>query len=121
MSRSSYYNIKKYAAFIFMVFTVLSGSSDGFGSDSFFEAGRKTFIDILETNKLFIQESKVSINQWRVKSFVKGNEGFKEFLDINADDTGLNHIQVCILPLMILVYYANNLIFKNSIWKNALF
>ncbi|MDD4504138.1 MAG: hypothetical protein PHS15_04845 [Clostridiaceae bacterium] len=121
MSRRSYNNIKKYAAFIFMVFTVLSGSSDGIDSDSFVKAGRKAFVDILAANKLFIQESKVSINQPRIKSSVKENEGFKDFLDINVDDSGLKHIQVYILPLLILVYYANNLIFKNSIWKSAVF
>lgn len=104
-----------------MVFTVLSGSSDGFDSGSFVEAGRKAFIDILATNKLFIQEAKVSINQSRVKSSVKENESFKDLLDINVDDSGLKHIQVYVFPLLILVYYANNLIFKNNIWKNALF
>ena len=121
MSRSSYNNVKKYAAFIFMVFAVLSGSSERFDSDSFVKVGRKAFIDILATNRQFIQDAKVSINQSRSRSYAKENEGFKDFLDINVDDSGLKRIQVYILPLLILVYYLNNLIFKNSIWKRAVF
>ena len=120
MSRSSY-NIKKYAAFIFMMFTVLSGSSDRIDSDSFIKVGKKVFIDILTTNKLFIQEARVSISHSRIRSSVQYNEGFREFLDANVEDSSLNHIQVYIFPLTILVYYLNNIILKNNIWKNAVF
>jgi hypothetical protein len=121
MSRSSYNNIKKYAAFIFMVFTVLSGSSEGMNSDSLVKVGRKAFIDMLATNKLIIQEARASINQSRIKSTIKENEGFKGFLDIIVDDSGLKHIHILILPLLILTYYTNDLICKNTIWKSALF
>ncbi|HYF84363.1 MAG TPA: hypothetical protein VEB00_15190 [Clostridia bacterium] len=121
MSRDSYNNIKKYAAFIFMVFTVLSGSSDRIDSDNFVKIGKKAFIDILATNKLFIQDAKVSINEARIRKSEKDNEGFRDFMDINAEDSGLKHIQFYILPLIVLVYYLNNLILKNSIWKKAVF
>ncbi len=121
MSRNSYNNIKKYAAFIFMVFTVLSGSSDGIDSDSFAKIGKKAIIDILATNKLFIQDAKISINELRIKKSEKDNESFRDFLDINVDDSGLKHIEFYLLPLIVLVYYLNNLILKNSIWKRAVF
>lgn len=121
MSQNNYSNIKKYAAFLFMVFTVLSGSSDRFGSDSIANIGKKAFIDILATNRLFVQDAKVSINEVRIKKSQKNQEGFRNFLDINVNDSGLKHIEFYLLPLTVLVYYLNNLISKNSIWKSAVF
>ena len=104
-----------------MVFTVLSGSSDGIDSDSFAKIGKKAFIDILATNKLFIQDVKVSINEARIKKSEKDHAGFRDFLDINIDDSALKNVQVYLLPLIVLAYYLNNLILKNSIWKRAVF
>ena len=121
MSRDSYNNIKKYAAFIFMVFTVLSGSSDRIDSDNFVKIGKKAFIDILATNKLFIQDIKVSINESRINKAEKSHEGFRNFLAINEDDSSLKHVEFYTLPLIVSVYYLNNLILKNSIWKSVLF
>lgn len=121
MSRKSYNNIKKYAAFIFMVFTVLSGSSDGIDSGNFLKIGRKAFIDILSTNRSFIQDIRESSSQLRSRSAIKGNEGFREFLDTYAEDSHLNDIQAYIFPLIIFLYCINNLILKNSIWKSAVF
>lgn len=120
MSRNSYNNIKKYAAFIFMVFTVLSGSSDGADSENFAKLGRKAFIDILSTNRAFIQDAKVSIGQSHLRSSVNDDDSFRSFLDTDIENTSLNNIQAYIL-LIIPVYYFNNLILKNSIWKSAVF
>lgn len=121
MSHSSYNNIKKYAAFIFMIFTVISGSSEKFDSESFAKVGRKAFVDILAVNRQFIQYTRVSINQSCIRSSIRENEGFGDLLDINVDDSGLKYIQVYILLLLIFFYYANNFILKNNIWKSALF
>jgi hypothetical protein len=121
MSQNSYNSIKRYAAFIFMVFTVLSGSSDGIDSDNFVKIGKKAFIDILATNKLFIQDTRISVNESRIKKSVKNHEGFRDFLDINADASALKHVEFYVLPLLVLLYYPNNLILKNSIWKSAVF
>ncbi|HYE11199.1 MAG TPA: hypothetical protein VEF53_13555 [Patescibacteria group bacterium] len=121
MSRDKYNNIKKYAAFIFMVFTVLSGSSDGIDSDNFVKIGKRAFIDILATNKLFIQDVKVSVSESRIKKSEKDHEGFRGLLAINVTDSAPKHVEFYILPLMVLTYYLNNLILKNSIWKSALF
>lgn len=121
MSQGSYRNIKKYAAFIFMVFTVLSGSSDAIDSDSFIKVGKRAFIDILITNKLFVQDTRVSIRQSLIRSSEQNSESFREFLYTNVEDTSLIHIQVYIFPITILVFYLNNIIIRNNIWKNALF
>jgi hypothetical protein len=121
MSRDNYNNIKKYAAFIFMVFTVLSGSSDRVDADNFARIGKKAFIDILATNKLFGQEIKVSLNESRIKKSEKDHEGFRSLLDINTEDSGPKQVEFYVLPLIVFVYYLNNLILKNSIWKRALF
>jgi len=104
-----------------MVFTVLSGSSESFGNDSFVKVGRKAFIDIIATNRLFIRDTKASVSQLRSRSFVKENAGLRDYLNTNTEDSSLNYIQSYILPLIILVYFSNNLIFKNNIWKNAVF
>lgn len=121
MSRNSYNSIKKYAAFIFMIFTVLSGSSDGLDSDSFVRVGRKAFIDILASNRLFIQDARVSSIQLRRGSSIKENEDFREFLDTYADNSRLNNIRIYVFPLIIIVLCVNNRILKNNIWKNAVF
>jgi|GEM_PF-846952 len=121
MSHSSYNNIKKYAAFIFMIFTVISGSSERLDSDNFVRAGRKAFINILATNRQFIQNTRVSINQSVIGNTTRQNERFKDYLDINVDDSGLKYIHVYISLLLIFVYYLNNFILKNGIWKNAVF
>ncbi len=121
MSHNSYNNIKKYAAFIFMVFTVLSGSSDRIDNDTFIKVGKKAFVDILASNRLLIQDARVSMNQPGIRSSVQDNEDFREFLYTNVQNFSLNHIQVYILPLTIIIYYFNNVIQKNNIWKNAVF
>jgi hypothetical protein len=121
MSQNGYNNIKKYAAFIFMVFTVLSGSSERVSSYDFVKVGKKAFIDILTTNKLFIQDSKASVNQLCIKSSAKGNQGFRDFLDTNVDSSGLNYIQADIIRIAVSENSINNAIIKNSIWKNAVF
>ena len=104
-----------------MVFTVLSGSSERINPDSFVEAGRKAFIGILAANKLFIQEANISANQLRIRDTIGQSEGFKDFLIINMDDSDLKYIQVYVLLLLILIYYLNDLIYKNNIWKSAVF
>ena len=121
MSRNRYNNIKKYAAFIFMVFTVLSGSSDRIDSDSFVKVGRRAFIDILATNRLFTQDARISSSQLRNRSAAVGNEGLRAFLDANVEDSRLNDIQLYMFPLIIFIFYINNLILKNNIWKSAVF
>lgn len=121
MSQSSYNNIRKYAAFIFMVFTVLSGSSEGFDSDSYIKAGKKAFIDILASNKLFIQGEKVSVHQSAIRNSEQDNDSFREFVAANSENTSLNNIKTNAFPLTLQVYCLNNIILKNNIWKNALF
>lgn len=121
MSQNSYNNIKKYAAFLFMVFTVLSGSSDNYDSDNFVKVGRKAFIDILASNRFFIQDAKASVSESRIRSSIRNNEGFREFLYTNVESISLNYIQVYMFPLAIIIYYLNNMIQKNGIWKNAVF
>lgn len=120
MSRNSYNNIKKYAAFLFMVFTVLSGSSEVMDSDGFARISRKAFIDMFATSSAFIQDGKTTIAQSRTGYSEDDRTGFRSFLDSNVEDLSLSHIQVYIL-LIVFVYYFNNLILKNSIWKNAVF
>ncbi|HYE83859.1 MAG TPA: hypothetical protein VEG39_17055 [Clostridia bacterium] len=121
MSQNSYNSIKKYAAFIFMVFTVLSGSSDSFDTDSLVKIGRKAFIDILASNKMFIQESRITVSQSHIRSSGSEDEGFRRFLDTNVEASSLNYFQSYAAPLIISVFYLNNLILKNNIWKSAVF
>jgi len=121
MSRSSYNNIKKYAAFIFMIFTVLSGSSDSIDSDSFARIGRKAFVDMLMANRAVLQDTKTVIGQSQSKSSENESMGFRSFLDSDIESSSLNHIQVYILPFTVFVLYFNNHILKNNIWKNAVF
>lgn len=121
MSRDNYNNIKKYAAFIFMVFTVLSGSSDRIDSENFVKIGKKAFIDILATNKLFAQELKVSMNDSRIKKSERENESFRRFLDIDANNSGTKYIQIYLMLLIILLFYLNNAALKNNIWRRTVF
>jgi hypothetical protein len=121
MSHNNYNNIKKYAAFIFMVFAVLSGSSDRIDDSTFIKAGKKAFVDILASNRLLIQDAKFSLNQQRIRSSIQDNNDFREFLYTNVEKISLNHIQANIFLLIVTIYYFNNIIQKNNIWKNAVF
>jgi hypothetical protein len=122
MSHNSYNNIKKYAAFIFMVFAVLSGSSDRIGSESYAGVGTKAFIDILASSRILIPDTRVSIGQIRVRLNERDNDGFREFVSLNSEEPDFSHIQLYVFPLVIIViYYLNNIIQKNNIWKNAVF
>lgn len=104
-----------------MVFTVLSGSTDRIDNDTFIKVGKKAFVDILASNRLFIQDARVSMNQQGIRSSAQDNEDFREFLYTNVQNISLNHFQAYILPLAIAIYYFNNAIQKNNIWKNAVF
>lgn len=121
MSRNSYNNIKKYAAFLFMIFTVLSGSSESFDSNSVLRTGKNAFIDILVINKLFIQGIKASISDSGIKKSVEDHKGFKDFLDINADTSNQKYVQGYILPLTVSAYCVNDSIAKNNTWQSTLF
>lgn len=121
MSLNNYKNIKKYAAFLFMVFTVLSGSSDNIDSDSYIRAGRKAFIDIFASNMFFAQDIRELSGQMQRGSTIRINQVFREYLDNFAENSHLNDIKVYIIPLAVFVFYINNLISKNNIWKSAVF
>ena len=121
MSGKSYKNIKKYAAFIFMVFTVLSGSSDRIDSDNYVKVGKKALVDIIGTNKLFAQDLRVSASQLRSRTAIEDDEDLSVFLDTFGEDSHLNNIWVYTIPLIIFIICINNLLLKNSIWKNAVF
>ena len=121
MAQNSYKNIKKYAAFVFMVFTVLSGSSEAIDSDSFIKLGRKAFIDILISNKLFAQDAKLLTSQSRIKIRENNNSAIREFVDADASASSIINIYVYILLLILLIFYMNDLILKNNIWKSAVF
>lgn len=121
MSHDNYKSIKKYAAFLFMVITVLSGSSDNLDSDSFVRAGRKAFIDIFATNMLFAQDTREASGQLQRGSIIRISQIFREYLDNFAENLNLNDIKMYIIPLAIFVLYMVNLILKNNIWKSAVF
>jgi len=113
MPHNSYNNIKKYAAFIFMVFTVISGSSELFDFDSIVKGGKKALIDILVEGRFIAQDERLPLSRAHIQSIIQNNEELREFLDAE-------NIQVCI-SLTILICCLNNIIMKNNIWKNAVF
>ncbi len=121
MSEKNYNSIKKYAAFIFMVFTVLSGSSGRIDSDNYVRLGKKALIDIIVTNKLFPQDMKISSSQLRSRTIIEDNDGLRVFLDTYGEDSHLNNILVFVIPLIIFIICINNPLLKNNIWKNAVF
>jgi hypothetical protein len=121
MSQNSYNNIKKYAAFIFMVFTVLSGSSDKVGSDSFVPIGKKAFIEMLANSKLFIQDVKASSGTAELRASSKNQDDFKSFHDINLAGSSLKNIQIYILLIFVFGLFINNSIERNNTWKSAVF
>jgi len=116
----SHNSIKKYAAFIFMFFTVLSGSSDGIDSDSIVKFGRKAIINIITTNKLMLQDIRITSGQLTSKA-AADNEGLREFLDSYAEDSHLDNIRVYVFPLIVFVLCIDYLLLQNNIWKNAVF
>jgi hypothetical protein len=121
MSQNSYNNIKRYAAFVFMVFTVLSGSSEVADSDNFVKVGRKAFIDILSTSRLSLQDTRISTSQLRSRSAIEVNKDFREFLDTYAGDTHLSNVQVYVFPLIVFTFCISSVISQNNIWKSAVF
>lgn len=103
-----------------MVFTVLSGSSETIDSYSFARISRKAIIDIFAASGASIQDAKASIAQSRIVFSEDDEKSFRSFLDSDFEAPSLNFIQVYIL-LTAFVYYFNNMMLKNSIWKNAVF
>lgn len=120
MLDNNYKNLKRYAAFLFMVFTVLSGSSERLDSDSIAKLGRKAIIDIITTNKLLLQDIRISTGQL-VKKTVTDNEGFREFLDSWTETTVSYGIRALVMPLILFPICVNYLLLQKNIWKNALF
>lgn len=121
MSHNSCSNIKKYAAFIFMVFTVLSGSSENFDSGSVVKAGKNAFVDILAINKLFIQGMKAPADNLGIKNLISDNESLRNFLDINADTSTVKQVRFYILLLVLAAAYLNDSIARNNTWRSTLF
>ncbi len=121
MSNNSYNNIKRYAAFIFMVFTVLSGSSEGFDSASYVKISKKAFFDILASNKLLIQEAGAQTDQSDTESQYREKNGFRELPGAITEAAALKHVQSNMLPLFASVYIINDTALKNNIWKSTVF
>ncbi len=103
MPHNSYNNIKRYAAFIFMVFTVFSGSSEVFDSD----------INTFAVSRFVAQNARLSLSRTHIQSSVQNNESLRKYPEAE-------NIQACV-SFTILICILNNIIMKNSIWKNALF
>lgn len=120
MLNKNYKNLKRYAAFLFMVFTMLSGTSERLDSDSIVQLGRRTIIDIITTNKLLLQDIRISSGQL-VKRTVTNNESFREFLDSWAENTVSYGISALVILLILLPIYINYLLLQKNIWKNAVF
>lgn len=120
MLNNNYKNLKRYAAFLFMVFTVLSGSSEKLDSDSIVQLGRKTIIDIISTNKLLLQDIRISSGQL-VKKNVANNESFRDFLDNWTENTVSYSINVIVMLLILLPICINYLLLQKNIWENAVF
>jgi len=121
MSGKSYNSIKKYAAFIFMVFTVLSGSYDKLEAGRPIKAAKDAFVDILVINKLIIQGIKASAADSETRSLIQEHQGFREFLDIDITAYYEKQLKIYVLPLIMAVLCLNNSIAQNNIWRNVLF
>lgn len=121
MSQKNYNNIKRYAAFLFMVFTVLSGSSEKYDAVSILRTGKIAFVDISAINKLFIQGMKASAGVSDIKDFTRSNESFRDFLDVNGETSVLKYFMLYMLPLALSVCSFNNSITQNNTWRSALF
>jgi len=120
MLNDNYKNLKKYAAFLFMVFTVLSGSSDRLDSGSTARLGRKAIIDIITTNKLLLQDIRISSGQLAKKS-AENSESFREFLDSWTENSVPYSISAIILLFVLLPICINYLLLQKNVWKNAVF
>ncbi len=103
MPHNSYNNIKRYAAFIFMVFTVFSGSSEVFDSD----------INTFAASRFVAQNARLSLSRTCIQSSVQNNESLRKYPEAE-------NIQACV-SFTILICSLNNIIMKNNIWKNAVF
>lgn len=120
MLHNNYKNIRKYAAFIFMFFTVLSGSSDGIDPESIARLGRKALVDIIITNRLMMQDTRITIGQPESKSEAD-NKGLRQFLDILAEYSAMEYIIAVVAVAVISDTGINYLLQQKNIWKNAVF
>jgi hypothetical protein len=121
MSQNSYKNIKKYAAFLFMVFTVLSGSSEDMASYSYAKLGRKVLIDILAVGRASLQDAKPAISRQQYVCSENDNDSLRIFLDAIVDDQAVHNMSSYIMPLTVFIYFSNNIIQKNNLWKSTVF
>lgn len=121
MSQNSYNNIKKYAAFLFMFFTVLSGSSEDITPDNYARISRKALVDILATGRASLQDAKAAIGQQQYGYSENDNSSFRIFLDAIIDGQASSSIDTYIIPLTVFIYYSNNILHKNNLWKNTVF
>lgn len=121
MSRNGYNSIKKYAAFLFVVFTVLSGSTESYSSDILFKAGKNIFYGMHAADKLFIQDVKASVRSLDAEDPAENNEGCIDFYAINNNDQDVNYIQIHSMPLRLPEYNYKDSITENNIWRCTLF
>lgn len=121
MSHNSYNNIKKYAAFLFMVFTVLSGSSEDIATDNYAKLSRKAIVDILSTGRAFLQDEKPAISRQQYVYSQNENDSLRIYLDAIIDGQAVNSINTYIIPLTVFIYFSNNIIQKNNLWKSTVF
>jgi hypothetical protein len=121
MSRNGYYSIKKYAAFLFVVFTVLSGSTESYSSDILLKAGKNIFHGMNTADKLFTQSIKASIRSLDAEDPTENNEDCIGFYAININVQDVKYIQIHSMPLRLQEYNFNDSITINNTWRCTLF
>lgn len=119
MYSKRYFNINKYCALAFMVFAVLSGISDNYKTNSIASIN-KDFPYLLKINQFLVQNTRII----RARFLINKYEDYSTYVQsiINTKDIAYYAIiGVSYSLLIFIIFYTNNKLLQNNIWRKAVF
>lgn len=119
MYSKRYFNINKYCALAFVVFAVLSGISDNYKANSIASIN-KDFPYLLKINQFLVQNTSII----RAHLLINKYEDYSVYVQsiINSKDISYYAIAGLSYSLLIfIIFYTNNKLLQNNIWRKAVF
>lgn len=120
MSSKTHLQINKYFAFVFMVFAVMTGVADEFSGAGAMAVQSNEYTYFLRVSHFLVQDAsraKIQILAKRYNAF----SSYVQQLDAVKDAAESIYISFAIAILAFALFYTNNQIKQNNIWRETVF
>lgn len=119
MNTKSSLNFKRCLTYMFVTLSVIAGVSN-YTPVSAVNVSRVSVAYILKLNEMLSQQESLS----RIQAYLEKDSDENCFREFVAQSTGQSDIRIYAVytaAVLLIIYFANNSLKKNDIWKSAVF